>query len=125
MHTNLQVHDRICAVALAAKQHKITVQITRVQPRYRQSVAVACQRHCVHILRGSGLRRRTVHVLEQLVLLRARNTAAAVRDLNRDVLAALADRYLNWRHSYRVLAVVLHHGAHRVLEDLKQHVVQM
>lgn len=121
----LQIHNRIGAVALAAEQHEIAMQIACIQTRYRQTVAVAGQRHRVDIVGGGRLRRRAVHVLEQLVDLRARNAATAVGDLHRDVLVALRHRHLNRRHRDGVLAVVLHHGAHGILEDLEQHVVEM
>lgn len=77
----------------------------------------------MHVRLG-GLRGGGVHIFEQLIDLTSGDAAASVGNLHGDVLLALHDRHFDRRDVSAVL-VRLHHGAHRVLEQLEQNVVEM
>lgn len=101
------------------------MEIASIEPGDGQAVAIASQRHRVQIRLG-WLRRRAVHVLEQLIGLGARDAAALIGDLDAYVLLAATDVHLERRQRVAaVLVVMLDNGAHRVLKQLKEHIVQM
>lgn len=59
----LQINNSICSIAFAAEQNDIAVQISGIQPRQWEAVAISCKRHCVRV-RPARLRSSAIHVLK-------------------------------------------------------------
>jgi len=133
----LQNEDGVGAEAVDREQLEVAGEVAGVQPRQRKPVAVSGERNArlaaVHLGGGGvvggagddGVGRRRVEVAEDLADEPHGDAAAEVAHLDGDVLGALDDEHLDGRVADGVLAVVLDGGAHRVLEELEEDVVEM
>lgn len=77
---HLEIDNGVGAVALHRADHQIAVQVSSIQPRYRQAVTIAGQRRRIHA-RRRRLRSRRVHVMKEHIAQRPRNATTLVTDL--------------------------------------------
>eukprot|EP00964_Phaeocystis_antarctica_P025538 scaffold14369_cov63-Phaeocystis_antarctica.AAC.1 len=130
-----EVEEGVGAVALHAHNVEVAAKVPRVAARDGQAVAEARERRVGAVVaRGAegggvaleGGRGRGEEVAPDARHVRAPDAAALVGDLDHDVLVVLAvgDDHLDGRHGV-VHAVVLGHGAQRVLDELEHAVVQV
>ncbi len=138
----VQAQDGGRAEAVHRRQPEVAVEVPGVDAGEREAVSVSGHGHAAcadaaralhargpHVCLVLGLehrlRRRGVQVVEGVVDEPARDAAAAVADADGEVLGALDDGDLDGRVVGGVLAVVLDGGAHGVLEELEEDVVDV
>lgn len=142
--TYLHENDGVRPVPFGRTHQEISMEIPCIQTGYGQPISVSCQRNRMGI-RLAGLWGSGVHVLEQLIVKRAGNASALVRQLEQHEKPvshiAVKPRHSTYfnaniffspgdgHHDRRILiggrVVVLDHSPHGILEQLEQHVIQM
>lgn len=108
-------------------QLQITTKVARIESRNRQSVSKTGHRRLeiafieVRVQVGGPVDSR-VHVRPDQRYRTSGNTAAFVRDLDRDILSALGNNDLGNRELLLILAMCFDDGAQGVLQGLEEHV---